>query len=40
MPSVVYRFEAENRDSLSDVRGENLVNKNYRVQMQIFIERL
>ena len=27
MPSVVYRSEAENRDSLSDVRGENLVNK-------------
>ena len=40
MPYVVYRSEAENRDSLSDVRGENLVNKNYRVQMQIFIERL
>ena len=40
MPSVVYSSEAENRDSLSDVRGENLVNKNYRVQMQIFIERL
>ena len=40
MPSVVYRSEAENKDLLSDVRGENLVNKDYRVQMQIFVERL
>ena len=40
MPFVVYRSEAENRDLLSDVCGENLVNKDYRVKMQIFIERL
>ena len=40
MPFVVYRSEAENRDLLSDVCGENLVNKDYRVKMQILIERL
>ena len=40
MPFVVCRSEAENRDLLSDVSGENLVNKDYRVQMHIFIERL
>ena len=41
IPSVVYRSEAANfRGLLPDVSGESLVNKHYRLQMQIFIGRL